>query len=55
MYNKKDIDVQAEREGLALKRQGRYKQSRYRWVRLQEEYKRSIEKKAFRGKLCTQC
>lgn len=48
-YNKADIDKQAEREGLALKRQGRYQQSRYRWIRLQEGYKRSIEKRTFKG------
>ena len=49
MYSKSDIDAQAEREGAALKQQGRYTQSRYRWIRLQEGYKRSIEKKAFKG------
>lgn len=49
MYNKADIDTQAEREGAALKQQGRYQQSRYRWIRLQEEHKRAIEKKHFRG------
>ncbi len=49
MYNKEDIDAQAEREGNALKQQGRYTQSRYRWIRLQEEHKRAIEKKAFKG------
>ena len=32
MYNKKDIDVIAEREGTALRRQGRYKQSRYVYI-----------------------
>jgi len=46
--NPKDFDAQAEREGAALKQQGRYTQSRYRWVRLQEEYKQAIEKKYFR-------
>ena len=49
MYNKNEIDAQAEREGAALKQQGRYTQSRYHWIRLQEGYKRSIEKKAFKG------
>jgi len=49
MYNKNDIDKQAEREGAALRKQGRYKQSRYRWIRLQEGYKQSISKKAFKG------
>jgi hypothetical protein len=49
MYNKYNIDKEAEQEGLALKRQGRYKQTRYRWIRLQEEYKRGIEKKYFKG------
>ena len=49
MYNKNEIDEQAEREGTALKQQGRYKQSRYHWIRLQEEHKRAIEKKHFRG------
>ena len=52
-YDKKSwvnsIDADAEREGLALKQQGRYTQSRYRWIRLQEEHKRAIEKKHFRG------
>ena len=49
MYNRNEIDSQAEREGAALKQQGRYQQSRYRWIRLQEEYRRVIEKKYFRG------
>ena len=49
MYNKHEIDTQAEREGTALKRQGRYTQSRYRWIRLQQEHKKAIEQKAFRG------
>ena len=49
MYVKNNIDQQAEREGRALKQQGRYTQSRYRWIRLQEGYKQSIEKKHFRG------
>ena len=48
MYNKNEIDAQAEREGIALKQQGRYKQSRYRWIRLQERYKRSIERSCFK-------
>lgn len=45
--NKNEIDQQAEREGTALKRQGRYKQSRYRWIRLQAEHKRAIEAKVW--------
>ena len=49
MYNKNEMDAQAEREGTALKRQGRYKQSRYRWIRLQAEHKAAIEQKAFKG------
>ena len=49
MYNKNEMDAQAEREGAALKQQRRYTQSRYRWIRLQEGYKRSIEKKVFKG------
>jgi len=49
MYNRDEIDEQAEREGIALKQQGRYTQSRYRWIRLQEEHKRAIEKKHFKG------
>lgn len=48
MYNKHEIDEQAEREGAALKRQGRYTQSRYRWIRLQVEHKQAIEQKHFR-------
>lgn len=47
-YNKENIDKQAEQEGAALKKQGRYKQSRYRWIRLQDGYKLSIERKAFK-------
>lgn len=49
MYNKEDIDRQAEQEGAALKKQGRYTQSRYRWIRLQQEHKIAIEQKAFRN------
>jgi hypothetical protein len=49
MYCKENIDREAEQEGAALKQQGRYQQSRYRWIRLQEEHKRAIEKKHFRG------
>jgi len=30
-----DIDRQAEREGIALKKQGRYTQSKYRYLREQ--------------------
>ena len=49
MYNKDEIDQQAEREGAALEQQGRYTQSRYRWIRLQEEHKVGIERKHFRS------
>lgn len=49
MYNKDEIDAQAEREGAALEQQERYTQSRYRWIRLQEEHKVGIEKKYFKG------
>ncbi len=31
-YNKQAIDQQAEQEGTALKRQGRYTQSKYRYI-----------------------
>ena len=48
-YNKNSIDADAEREGIALKKQGKYKQSRYRWIRLQAEHKAAIEKRHFRG------
>lgn len=48
-YDKNSIDADAEREGAALKQQGRYTQSRYRWIRLQEEHKVGIERKAFKG------
>ena len=48
MYSKSEIDRQAEREGAALKKQERYTQSRYRWIRLQDGYKLSIQKKAFK-------
>lgn len=47
-YDKNSIDADAEREGAALEQQGRYTPSRYRWIRLQEEHKRAIEKKHFR-------
>ena len=33
--NTDDIDIQAEREGIALKKQGRYTQSKYRYLREQ--------------------
>lgn len=49
MYNKADIDAQAEREGIALRKQGHYTQSRYRWIRLQKEHKQAVEKKHFKG------
>jgi len=48
-YDKNSIDADAEREGMVLKQQGRYTQSRYRWIRLQEEHKVAIEKKHFKG------
>ncbi len=48
-YNKDIIDEQAAKEGAALKQQGQYKQSRYRWIRLQEEHKTGIERKYFKG------
>ena len=48
-YDKNSIDADAEREGMALKQQGRYTQSRYRWIRLQEEHKKAIEQKHFKG------
>ena len=35
MYNRDEIDAQAEREGLALKKQGRGKQSRWHYIREQ--------------------
>lgn len=47
-YDKNTIDQQAEIEGTALKRQGQYTQSKYRWIRLQENYKRAIERKHFK-------
>jgi len=49
MYNKDTIDAEAEREGAALKQQDKYKQSRYRWIRLQAEHKAAIEQKHFRA------
>ena len=66
MYSKNEIDAQAEREGVALKqqgrymlpkcrwvssreRQGRYTQSRWLYTRLQDDYKKSIERKHFKG------
>lgn len=45
MYNKGEIDRQAEREGRALRKQG--KNEHRRILRLQSEYKAGIEQKAF--------
>lgn len=47
-YSKDTIDADAEREGAALKQQGRYTQSRYHWIRLQEEHKVHIERRYFK-------
>jgi len=43
--NRNEIDRQAEREGQALRKQG--KNEHRRILRLQSEYKASIEQKAF--------
>ena len=44
-----DIDVQAEREGLALKKQGRSKQSRWHYIREQtSNYNNEKIRKLFR-------
>ena len=48
-YSKNSIDTDAEREGAALKRQGRYTHSRYRWIRVQAVYIAAIVEKHFRG------
>lgn len=49
MYNKNEIDAQAEREGLALKKQGRYTQSKYQYIRQQtENYNTEKMRKLFR-------
>lgn len=48
MYNKENTDRDAEQEGRALKQQGRYTQSRYRWIRLQAEHKIAIERRYFK-------
>lgn len=46
--NRNEIDRQAEREGQALRKQG--KNEHRRILRLQSEYKTSIEQKAFGDK-----
>lgn len=49
MYNRGSIDKQAEREGTALKKQGRYKQSRYHRIREQKsDYNTEKFNKTFR-------
>jgi len=41
MYNREDIDKQAEQEGTALKQQGRYTQSKYRYIALSKDAERA--------------
>lgn len=49
MYNKNEIDLQAEREGTALRKQGRYTQSRYQRIRQQtDNYNKQQLDKLFR-------
>lgn len=49
MYNKQEIDAQAEREGAALKKQGRDKQSRWYYIREQtSDYNNEKMRKLFR-------
>ena len=47
--NPLDFDRQAEREGLALKKQGQYTQSKYQYIRQQtENYNTEKMRKLFR-------
>ncbi len=49
MYNKNEIDAEAEREGTALKKQGRYTQSKYQYIRQQtDNYSKQQLNKLFR-------
>jgi len=49
MYNKDKIDSDAEREGLALCKQGRDRQSKYRYIREQtSDYNTEKMRKLFR-------
>ena len=44
------IDIQAEREGVALRKQGRYRQSRWYYIREQtSDYNKEKLDKVFRG------
>jgi len=50
MYNKGNIDKDAEREGLALKKQGRDRQSRWYYIREQtSNYNNERLNKLFKG------
>ncbi len=49
MYDKIKIDKDAEREGIALRKQGRYTQSKYRYIRQQtDNYNKLKMDKLFR-------
>ena len=49
--NKNEIDASAEREGQALKKQGQYTQTKYRYIRQQtDDYNKMQLDKLFRGK-----
>ena len=51
MYNKTNIDREAEQEGTALKKQGRYTQTKYRYIRQQtDSYNKIQMDRLFRGK-----
>ncbi len=51
MCDKANIDKDAEREGQALKKQGRYTQTKYRYIRQQtDNYNKTQLDKLFRGK-----
>ena len=48
--DKNSIDAEAAREGTALKKQGRYTQSKYQYIRQQtEDYNSEQMRKLFRG------
>ena len=49
MYDKENIDKEAEREGIALKKQNQYAQSKYQYIRQQtEDYNTERLNKLFR-------
>lgn len=51
MYDKQNIDKEAEQEGLALQKQGRYKQTKWYYIREQtsdyntERFRKQLRRK----------